>query len=61
MDIQTLILDYMLSERTGIILLLAASVYYIYGQNKIQSRIEAEIKGVKEKVNKLVNRTEDTS
>ncbi len=61
MDIQTLILDYMLSERTGIILLLAASVYYIYGQNKIQSRIEAEIKGVKDKVNKLVNRTDDTS
>ena len=61
MDIQTLILDYMLSERTGIILLLAASVYYIYGQNKIQSRIEADIKGVKDKVNKLVNRTDDTN
>ena len=61
MDIQTFILDYLLSERTGILLLLASILYCIYGQNKIQSKMERELKGVKDTVNKLVNRTTDAS
>ena len=55
MDVQTIILDYILSERTGMLLLLAVTLYYlIYEQNKIQSEIESELKNVKEKVNQLV-------
>ena len=61
MDIQILILDYILSERIGILLLLVAVLYYMYIQNKIQSNMERELKGVKDKVNQLVNRTSDAS
>ena len=48
MDIQILILDYILSERIGILLLLVAVLYYMYIQNKIQSNMERELKGVKD-------------
>ena len=61
MDIQTLILDYILSERTGILLLLGAITYYMYAQNKIQSKTESELRTVKDKINQLVNRTSDAS
>ena len=61
MDIQTLILDYILSERTGILLLLGAITYYIYAQNKTQSKTESELRSIKDKINQLVNRTSDTS
>ena len=61
MDIQILILDYILSERTGILLLLAAVLYYMHTQNKIQSKMEGELRGLKDRVNQLVNRTSDTN
>ena len=61
MDINIIILDYILSERTGILLLLAAMLYYMFVQNKLQSKTESELKSVKEKVNQLVNRTSDAS
>ena len=61
MDFQTLILDHVFSERTGILILLAVTLYYLLAQNKIQSEIESELKNVKEKVNQLVNRTDNAS
>ena len=61
MDFQTIILDHVFSERTGMLLLLAAALYYLLVQNKIQSEIESELKNVKEKVNQLVNRTDNAS
>ena len=61
MDIQILILDFILSERTGILLLLAAVLYYMHTQNKIQSKMEGELRGLKDRVNQLVNRTSDAS
>ena len=61
MDIQTLILDFILSERTGILLLLVAILYYMHTQIKIQSKMEGELRGLKDRVNQLVNRTSDAS
>ena len=61
MDFQTIILDHVFSERTGMLLLLAVTLYYLLVQNKIQSEIESELKNVKEKVNQLVNRTDNAS
>ena len=61
MDFQVLILDFILTERTGIILLLAATLFYIFQQNKILTVIENELLDVKSKLNKLVNRTDDTT
>ena len=61
MDFQTIILDHVFSERTGMLLLLAVTLYYLMVQNKIQSEIESELKNVKEKVNQLVNRTDNAS
>lgn len=61
MDIQTLILDFILSERTGILLLLVAVLYYMHTQIKIQSKMEGELRGLKDRVDQLVNRTSDAS
>ena len=61
MDLQTIILEHVFSERTGMLLLLAVTLYYLLVQNKIQSEIESELKNVKEKVNQLVNRTDNAS
>ena len=61
MDIQTLILDYILSERTGILLLLGAITYYMYAQNQTLNKTESELRNVKDKINQLVNRTSDAS
>ena len=61
MDLQVLILDYILTERAGMILLLLALVFYLLQQNKILTAIEKELLGVKDKMNKLVNRTDDTT
>lgn len=61
MEFQTIILDHVFSERTGMLLLLAVTLYYLLVQNKIQSEIESELKNVKEKVNQLVNRTDNAS
>ena len=61
MELQVLILDYILTERAGMILLLAATILYILQQNKTLTTIENELLDVKSKINKLVNRTDDTT
>ena len=61
MDLQVLILDYILTERAGMILLLSAMIFYVFQQNKILNTIEKELLSVKDKINKLVNRTDDTT
>ena len=61
MDLQVLILDYILTERAGMILLLVATIFYVLQQNKTLTAIENELSHVKSKINKLVNRTDDTT
>ena len=61
MDLQVLILDYILTERAGMILLLVATVFFVLQQNKTLTAIENELLHVKSKINKLVNRTDDTT
>ncbi len=61
MDFQVLILDYIFTERAGMIILLLAIIFYIYQQNKTLVAIENEILNVKSKINSLVNRTDDTT
>ena len=61
MDLQLLILDYILTERAGMLLLLVATVFYVLQQNKTLTAIENELLDVKSKINKLVNRTDDTT
>ena len=61
MDLQVLILDYILTERAGMILLLVATIFYVMQQNKTLTAIENELLDVKSKINKLVNRTDDTT
>ena len=61
MDLQVLILDYILTERAGMILLLSAMIYYVFQQNKTLNTIEKELSSVRDKINKLVNRTDDTT
>ena len=61
MDFQVLILDYILTERAGMILLLVATIFFVLQQNKTLTAIENELLDVKSKINKLVNRTDDTT
>ena len=61
MDFQVLILDYIFTERAGMIILLLAIIFYIFQQNKTLVAIENEIVNVKSKINSLVNRTDDTT
>ena len=61
MDFQVLILNYILTERAGIILLLSAMIFYVYQQNKTLAAVEKELLAVRDKINKLVNRTDDTT
>ena len=61
MDLQVLILDYIFTERAGMIILLLAIIFYIFQQNKTLVAIENEIVNVKSKINSLVNRTDDTT
>ena len=61
MDFQVLILDYILTERAGMILLLSATIFFVLQQNKTLTAIENELLHVKSKINKLVNRTDDTT
>ncbi len=61
MDLQVLILDYIFTERAGVIAFLATSIYFIFQQNKSLSIIEKELVSLRDKVNKLVNRTDDTT
>jgi signal transduction histidine kinase len=61
MDFQVLILDYIFTERAGMVILLLAIIFYIFQQNKTLVAIENEILNVKSKINSLVNRTDDTT
>ena len=61
MDLQVLILDYILTERAGMIILLVATIFFVLQQNKTLTAIENELLNVKSKINKLVNRTDDTT
>ena len=61
MDLQVLILDYILTERAGMLLLLVATIFFVLQQNKTLTAIENELLDVKSKINKLVNRTDDTT
>ena len=61
MDLQVLILDYVLTERAGVILLLVATIFFVLQQNKTLTAIENELLHIKSKINKLVNRTDDTT
>ena len=61
MDLQVLILDYILTERAGIIFFLLATIFYVLQQSKTLTAIENELLHVKSKINKLVNRTDDTT
>ena len=61
MDLQVLILDYILTERAGMILLLVAMVFYVLQQSKTLTTIENELLHIKSKIDKLVNRTDDTT
>ena len=61
MDFQVIILDYILTERVGIILLLSAMIFHVFQQNKTLTAIEKELLNLRDKINKLVNRTDDTT
>ena len=61
MDLQVLILDYILTERAGLILLLSAMIFYVFQQNKTLAAMEKELLSIREKINKLVNRTDDAT
>ena len=61
MDLQVLILDYIFTERAGVIAFLATTMYFIFQQNKSLSTIEKELMSLKDKVNRLVNRSDDTT
>tara|TARA_B100001121_G_scaffold103704_1_gene91928 strand:+ start:131 stop:562 length:432 start_codon:yes stop_codon:yes gene_type:complete len=61
MDFQVLILDYILTERAGMIILLLAMIFYVFQQNKTLVAIENEILDLKSKITSLVNRTDDTT
>ena len=61
MDLQVLILDYIFTERAGVIALLATTIYFIFQQNKTLSTMEKELVSLRDKVNRLVNRTDDTT
>ena len=61
MNLQVFIIDYILTEQAGMILFLIALIFYILQQNKTLKAIEKELLSVRDKVNKLVNRTDDTT
>ena len=61
MDLQVLILDYIFTERAGVIAFLATTIYFVFQQNKTLATIEKELVSLRDKVNRLVNRTDDTT
>ena len=61
MDLQVLILDYVFTERAGVIAFLATIIYFIFQQNKTLSTMEKELVSLRDKVNRLVNRSDDTT
>ena len=61
MDFQVLILDYIFTERAGIIVFLVTITYFIFQQNKTLSTMEKELVSLRDKVSRLVNRSDDTT
>jgi len=61
MDLQVLILDYIFTERAGVIAFLATTIYFIFQQNRTLANMEKELVSLRDKVNRLVNRTDDTT
>jgi uncharacterized protein YoxC len=61
MDLQVLILDYIFTERAGVIAFLATIIYFIIQQNKTLSTMEKELVSLRDKVSRLVNRSDDTT
>ena len=61
MDLQVLILDYIFTERDGVIAFLATIIYFIFQQNKTLSTMEKELVSLRDKVSRLVNRSDDTT
>ena len=61
MDFQVLILDYIFTERAGVIAFLATIIYFIFQQNKTLSTMEKELVSLRDKVSRLVNRSDDTT
>ena len=61
MDLQVLILDYIFTERAGVIAFLATTIYFIFQQNRTLSTMEKELVSLRDKVNRLVNRSDDTT
>jgi uncharacterized protein YoxC len=61
MDLQVLILDYIFTERAGVIAFLATIIYFIFQQNKTLSTMEKELVSLRDKVTRLVNRSDDTT
>ena len=61
MDLQVLILDYIFTERAGVIVFLATIIYFIFQQNKTLSTMEKELVSLRDKVSRLVNRSDDTT
>ena len=61
MDLQVLILDYIFTERAGVIAFLATIIYFIFQQNKTLSTMEKELVSLRDKVSRLVNRSDDTT
>ena len=61
MELQVLILDYIFTERAGVIAFLATIIYFIFQQNKTLSTMEKELVSLRDKVSRLVNRSDDTT
>ena len=61
MDVRELILDFVLTERAGIIVLLGVFLYLMFSQMKQQNLLEKEIKAVKSKLDKLGHKSDNAS
>ena len=61
MDVSEFILDFILTERAGIIVLLAVFLYLLFAQMKQQNLLEKEIKAVKSKLDKLGHKSDNAS
>ena len=61
MDVSELILDFVLTERAGIIVLLGVFLYLMFSQMKQQNLLEKEIKAVKSKLDKLGHKSDNAS
>ena len=61
MDVNEFIVDFILTERAGIIALLAVFLYLLFAQTKQQNLLEKEIKAVKSKLDKLGHKSDNAS